>query len=87
MFVGIFVGAFYAPEGTSGSILKLHRPSVRPLKIGHNSKTNKGSLIILHRKINQNDKVCHAQNLVSNDQDQGHNRRSKVGQLQIVCQP
>ena len=57
------------------------------LCVSHNSKTNKGNLMKLHRKIKQIEKVCHAQNLVFNDQGQGHNRRSKVGHLQIVCQP
>ena len=32
-FVVVVVKAFYAPEGTSGGILKSHRPSVRPLQI------------------------------------------------------
>ena len=42
--------------------------------VSHNSKTKKGNLIKLDRKIKQNEKVCHAQNLVSNDQGQGHNK-------------
>ena len=42
--------------------------------VSHNSKNNKQTLIKLHRKIKQNEKVCHAQNLVSNDQGQGHNQ-------------
>ena len=54
------------------------------LCVSHNSKTSKGNLIKLHRKIKQNEKVCCAQNLVSHDQGQGHNRRSNVGHLQIV---
>ena len=52
-----------------------------------NSKTDGGHLIKLHRKINQNQKVCHTQNLGSHDQGQGHNQRSKVCHLQILCQP
>ena len=40
--------------------------------VSHNSKTNKGDLIILHRRIKKNEKVCHVQNLVSNDPGQGH---------------
>ena len=39
------------------------------------------------RKIKQNEKVSHAQNLGSHDQGQGHNPRSKVCHLQIKYQP
>ena len=81
---------YYAPKGTLSSILKSHRlsncPSVTNC-VSHNSKTDIGNLIKLHRKIKQNEKVCHAQNLGSHDLGQGHNRRSKVCHLQIVCQP
>ena len=35
--------------------------------VSHNSKTIKGNIIKLNRKIKQNEKVCLAQNLVSND--------------------
>ena len=38
----------------------------------HDLKTNKGNLIKLHRKVKQNGKVCHIQNLGSHDQGQGH---------------
>ena len=55
--------------------------------VSHNSKTDKENLIKFHRKIQQNEKVCYAQNLGSHDQGQGHNRRSKVCHLQIVSQP
>ena len=41
--------------------------------VSHNSKTSKGNLIKFHRKVKQNKKVCHAQNLGSHDQGQGHN--------------
>ena len=50
-------------------------------------KNDKGNSIKLHRKIKQNEKVCRTQNLVSHDQVQVHNQRSKVCHLQIVCQP
>ena len=53
--------------------------------VSHNSKTNKGDIIILHRKVKQNEKVCRAQNLSSHNQGQGHNGRSKDCHLQIVC--
>ena len=41
-----FMSFFYAPEGTSGGILKLNRPSVRP------SVTNRVSAIA-HKLLNQ----------------------------------
>ena len=55
--------------------------------VSHNSITNKGNLIKLCRKIKQTEKVCRTQNLGSQDQGQGHNRRSKICHLQIMCQP
>ena len=61
--------------------------SVHKSCVSLTSKTDGGHLIKLHRKINQNEKVCHTQNLSSHDQGQGHNQRSKVCHLQIVCQP
>ena len=36
---------------------------------------NKGNFIKLHRKVKQNEKVCHAQTLGSNDQGQRHSQR------------
>ena len=57
------------------------------ISVSHNSKTNEGNFIKLHRKIKQNEKACCAQNLGSHHQGQGHNQRSKVCYLQIVCQP
>ena len=57
--------------------------------VSHDSITNtcKGNLIQLDRKIKQNEKVCRTQKLGSHDQGQGHNQRSNVCYLQIVCQP
>ena len=68
------------PEGTSGGILKSHHPSLHlsircKLCVSHNSKTNKGNLIKLHRKIKQYEKVCYAQNFCSHYQGQSHNWR------------
>ena len=84
-----FLRSFYAPEGTSGGILKLHRPSVCPSVINRFSAIiqiiDKGNLFKLHRKIKQNEKVCRAQNLGSLEQGQGHNQRSNVFHLQIMC--
>ena len=54
--------------------------------VSHNSKTNKGNLIKLHRKGKVKCDLCHTQNLGSHDQGQGHNQRSKICHLQIVCQ-
>ena len=63
-----------APEGTLGGIIKSHHPSVRYKSyVSHNSKTDKGNLIKLHRKIKQNEKLCRAETLGSHDQGQGHN--------------
>ena len=41
--------------------------------VSRNSKTEKGNLIKLHRKIKKNKKVCRAQNVGSHKQGQGHN--------------
>ena len=38
--------------------------------VSHNSKNGRGNLIKLHKKIKQNEKMCHAQNLGSHDQGQ-----------------
>ena len=65
----IFSMLFYAPEGTLGGILKLHRPSVR-----YKSCLSEANLTKLHRKIEHNEKVCRAQELGSYAQGQGHNQ-------------
>ena len=44
--IHLFFEFFYVPEGTSGGILKLNRPSVRP------SVTNRFSAIA-HKLLNQ----------------------------------
>ena len=48
---------FYTPEGTSGSILRSHRPSFGPSVrykscLSDSSKTTEANLMKLHRKIN-----------------------------------
>ena len=53
--------------------------------VSHNSKTNKGNFIKLHRKIKLNEKVCCTQNVGFYSQGQGHSPRSKICYLQIVC--
>ena len=40
----------------------------------NNSKTTEANLMKLHRKIKHNEKVCHAQELGSYAQGQGHNQ-------------
>ena len=69
---------------------RIVRPSVR-LTVRYKScvtqNTDKGNSIKFHRKIKQSEKLCRAQNLGFHDQGQGHNRRSKVCHLRIVCQP
>ena len=40
--------------------------------LSNNSKTTETNLMKLHRKIYHNEKVCHAQDLGSYAQDQGH---------------
>ena len=96
---------FIPPERTSGGILKAHRLSVRPSVrpsvcpsvrykscVSHYSKTDKGNLFKLHRKIKQYKKVCHARNFGSQDQGKGqrvftykkcvsHNSRTDKGNL------
>ena len=42
--------------------------------LSNNSKTAEGNLTKLHRNIKHNKKVCGAQELGSNAQDQGHNQ-------------
>ena len=78
---------FRFPRPKSRSKSKVKRLSLTNYASAITPKTNKENKIILHRKIKQNEKLCHAQNLVSYYEGQGHNRRSKVGHLQIVCQP
>ena len=41
--------------------------------LSNNSKTTEANLTKLHRKIDHNEKVCHAQKFGSYAQDQGHN--------------
>ena len=74
---------FYAPEGTSGGILKSHRPSVCPSVrpyvsykscLSDISYTTEANLMKLHRKIKHNEKVCCAHDLGSYAQGQGHNQ-------------
>ena len=70
---------FYAPEGTSGGILKSHRPSVSPpLRykscLSNCSLTTKANLMKLHRKLKDNVKVCCAHDLGSYTQGQGYNQ-------------
>ena len=67
------------PEGTSGGILKSHRPfvsqSVRYKScLSNSSLTTKANLMKLHRKIKDNAKVCRAHDLGSFAQGQGHNQ-------------
>ena len=57
---------FYAPEGTSGGILKWHRPSVRYKScLSDSSSTAEANLMKLHRKIKENKKVFHAHHFSS----------------------
>ena len=44
--------------------------------VHNNSKTPEVNLIKFHRKVNQNEMVCHAQNFGSHDEGQGHSQRS-----------
>ena len=46
--------------------------------LSNNSKTAEAHLIKLHRKIKHNKKVCHAQELISQVQDEGHNQASEL---------
>ena len=42
--------------------------------LSNNSKTTEANLMKLHRKIEHNEKVCHAQEIGSYAQGQGHNQ-------------
>ena len=44
------------------------------LCLSNNSKTTEANLTKLYRKVKHNEKVCHAQELGSYPQDQGHNQ-------------
>ena len=48
------------------------------LCLSNNSKTTEANLMKLHRKMENNKKVCHAQELGSHIQGQGHNQGSEV---------
>ena len=48
------------------------------LCVSSNSKTTEANLMKLHRKIENNEKVCRAQELGSHIQGQGHNQGSEV---------
>ena len=48
------------------------------LCLGNNSKTTEAILTKLHRKIDHKKKVCHAQELGSHIQGQGHHQGSEV---------
>ena len=43
-------------------------------RLSNNSKTAEANLMKLHRKIEHNEKVCHAQELGYYAQGQGHNQ-------------
>ena len=48
--------------------------------LSNNSKSTKANLTKLHRKIEQNEKVCQVQELGSYAQGQGHNQvRGQIG--------
>ena len=46
--------------------------------LSNNSKTTEANLMKLHRKMGYNKTVCHAQDLGSHIQGQGHNQGSEV---------
>ena len=48
------------------------------LCLSNNSKTTEANLMKLHKKIENNMKVCRAQELGSHNQGQGHNQGSEV---------
>ena len=47
-------------------------------RVSAKTLTTKANLKKLHRKTKQNNKVCRAQELVSDVQGQGHNQESEV---------
>ena len=75
--------------GTSGGILKSHRPSVRLLHkscLSDSSLTTKANLMKLHRIIKDNEKVCSAHDLGSHAQAQGHNQVWGQNRVSAVTQ-
>ena len=48
------------------------------LCLGNNSKTTEANLMKLHRKMENNKKLCRAEELGSHIQGQGHNQGSEV---------
>ena len=70
------------PEGTSDGILKSYRPSAHLSArqsvrykscLSHNSETTEANSMKLYRKMKQNEKVWHTQDLGSYAQGQRHN--------------
>ena len=68
---------FYAPEETSGGILKSHLQSIHNKScLNDNMKTVLANLMKLHRKIKHNEKVGRAQELSTRPRSLSE-RRSK----------
>ena len=79
---------YYAPEGTSGGILKLRRPSISQsirykLCLSDSSLTTEANLMKLYRKI-KHEKVCQAHDLGS--YGQGHNQVRGQNQVSAITQ-
>ena len=70
-----------------GHLNRTVSPSVANHVLAITKKNNKENLFNLHGKIKQDKKVSCAHHLGYHDKGQGHNQRSKVFPLQIVCQP
>ena len=56
------------------------------LCVHNNSKPAEVNFIKFKTMVKHNEKVCCTYNLGSHDQRQGHNQRSMVCHLQILCQ-
>ena len=90
-FAPIGANSFYAPEETSGGILKSHRPSVSPSVrykscLSDISSTTEANLMKLHRKIKHNEKVCRAHDLGSYAQGQGRNQLKGQNLVSAITQ-
>ena len=82
-----YIITFYAPEGTSGGILKSHHPSVCYKScLSDISLTTEANLMKLHRKIKHNEKVCRAHDLGSYAQGQGHNQVKGLNLVSAITQ-
>ena len=76
---------FYALEGTLGGILKSRRPSIR-LSVHLSVRPSVSPSVTIHRKIKHNKRVCHAHDLGSYAQGQGHTQVRGQNRVSAITQ-